>query len=223
MQSTRRRILEILKIENKATVTDLAQSLEMAPVSVRHHLDILQGQDLVTSLVQHKRTVGRPEQVYQLTAAANDFFPQSFRALAADVLHEVKRMLPTNALQGIIERLAERTLAEAPPARSGQSVDERLADVTTFLSEKGYLAQWERHNGDRLLLHTCNCPYAGLPAEHPELCQMDMILVSGLVSGLGVTAPLCLGRLAAGDGRCSYMVELNHAGEHIGEPTGEQR
>ena len=63
MQATRRRILEILKIDNKATVMDLAEALDMAPVSVRHHLDILQGQDLVTSQVQHKRTVGRPEPV----------------------------------------------------------------------------------------------------------------------------------------------------------------
>ncbi|MBK6429768.1 ArsR family transcriptional regulator [Candidatus Amarolinea dominans] len=218
MQATRRRILEILKIENKATVMDLAQALDMAPVSVRHHLDILQGQDLVTSLVQHKRTVGRPEQVYLLTAAANDFFPQSFRALATDVLHEVKRLLPASALNGIIERLAERTLAEAPLARYGQSVDERVADVTTFLSDKGYLAQWEHHNGRQLLLHTCNCPYAGLAAEHPELCQMDLILVSELMSGLSASAPRCLGRLAAGDGRCSYMFELNHTGE----PTGGQ-
>ncbi len=219
MQATRRRILEILKIDNKATVMDLAEALDMAPVSVRHHLDILQGQDLVTSLVQHKRTVGRPEQVYLLTEAANDFFPQSFRVLAADVLHEVKRLLPAPEVKGMVERLAERTLAEAPPRRPGQSVDERLADVTLFLSDKGYLAQWERHNGQQILLHTCNCPYAGLAAEHPELCQMDMILVSELLSGLSATPPHCLGRLATGSGRCSYVVELNHDEAQTGEPA----
>ena len=161
MQATRRRILEILKIDSKATVMDLAEALDMAPVSVRHHLDILQGQDLVTSQVQHKRTVGRPEQVYLLTETANDFFPQNFRVLAGDVLNEVKRLLPAAEVTGIVQRLAERTLAEAPAPRRGQSVDERLAEVTTFLSEKGYLAQWERHNGHQLLLHTCNCPTPG--------------------------------------------------------------
>lgn len=222
MQATRRRILEILKIDNKATVMDLAEALDMAPVSVRHHLDILQGQDLVTSQVQHKRTVGRPEQVYLLTETANDFFPQNFRVLAGDVLNEVKRLLPAAEVNGIVQRLADRTLAEAPARRRGQSVDERLAEVTTFLSDKGYLAQWERHNGHQLLLHTCNCPYAGLAAEHPELCQMDMVLVSELMAGLGPTPPRCLGRLATGNSRCSYVFELNHAEMHDGEPAGDQ-
>ncbi len=200
---------------------DLAETLQMAPVSVRHHLEILQSQDLVTSQVQHKRTVGRPEQVYLLTEAANGLFPQNVLSLATNVLSEVKRLLPNCELEQMVNRLAENTLRDAPPTRSGQTVEERLADVAAFLSEKGYLALWERNNGD-CAIHTCNCPYAGLAAEHPELCQMDMILVSRLMSGVGEMAPRCAGRLATGSNRCSYIFDAQPEALTTSLAAGEQ-
>ena len=43
----RKHILDILKERSGATVAELAGCLEMAPVSVRHHLDILQGDNLI--------------------------------------------------------------------------------------------------------------------------------------------------------------------------------
>ncbi|QLQ04913.1 MAG: ArsR family transcriptional regulator [Anaerolineae bacterium] len=95
MQATRHKILEILKTQSQATVSDLAEALQMAPVSVRHHLDVLQSQDLVTTQTVHKRTVGRPEQVYLLTSEANKHFPNNFQGLSAVVLDELKKHLTT--------------------------------------------------------------------------------------------------------------------------------
>ena len=48
MQTVRKRILELLKEWGEASVSELAEALGIAPVSVRHHLDILQGQGLIT-------------------------------------------------------------------------------------------------------------------------------------------------------------------------------
>jgi predicted ArsR family transcriptional regulator len=47
VQPIRRRIAEILKEQGTATVAELADQLGIAQVSVRHHLDILIGEDLV--------------------------------------------------------------------------------------------------------------------------------------------------------------------------------
>ncbi|MEI2697418.1 MAG: ArsR family transcriptional regulator [Microthrixaceae bacterium] len=49
MQTTRYRILEIMKEQGDVTVAELARQLEMAPVSVRHHLDVLQGENLISA------------------------------------------------------------------------------------------------------------------------------------------------------------------------------
>ncbi|MBC8449281.1 MAG: ArsR family transcriptional regulator, partial [Chloroflexi bacterium] len=47
MNDVRQHILNILKERGQATVADLAAALKRAPVSVRHHLDILQKQELI--------------------------------------------------------------------------------------------------------------------------------------------------------------------------------
>ncbi|MFQ5407403.1 MAG: hypothetical protein ACE5FI_03145 [Anaerolineales bacterium] len=60
------------------------------------------------------------------------------------------------------------------------------------------------HGGsdEGLMLYTCNCPYESLAGNHPELCHMDMELISRLV---GVeTERVC--HLAAGDQTCAYLI-----------------
>jgi DNA-binding transcriptional ArsR family regulator len=50
VQPIRRRITEILKENGSATVAELAEQLGIAQVSVRHHLDILIGEDMVEAV-----------------------------------------------------------------------------------------------------------------------------------------------------------------------------
>lgn len=201
VQTTRHKILEILKTRSQATVSDLAEALEMAPVSVRHHLDVLQSEDLVATQTVHKRTVGRPEQVYLLTPEANKHFPNNFQGLSAAVLEELKKHLAPTELHAMFHRLAERTAQDAPARCAGQSDDDRLAEISEFLTANGYLATWERC-GDNLVLHTCNCPYAGVAELHPELCRMDVHLVAELTGQV----PQCSSRLVNGTGRCTYLL-----------------
>ena len=84
MHPVRQKILNYLKRYGQATVTELADYLEMAPVSVRHHLDLLIGDNLVeTSRVQRQAGAGRPKRLYALTEQADAFFPKSLSATGA--------------------------------------------------------------------------------------------------------------------------------------------
>ncbi len=95
MHAVRKRILEILKETNGATVAELAAQLDMAPVSVRHHLDILQGDNLIcVDRVARKGSVGRPQQIYALTAEASSYFPNNFAALAGHLVRQIKELVP---------------------------------------------------------------------------------------------------------------------------------
>lgn len=204
VQTIRKHILEILKERGGASVSELADELGMAPVSVRHHLDILQGQGLVTiPAVRRRRSVGRPQQIYTLTDAAVEQFPNNLRALTNEVLEEVKAVVPPAELKSIFERIAQRTAADAPPPRAGQTAGERMTEIVAFLSAKGYLPRWETTEDGAYLLHISNCPYAGVSEEHPELCHMDATLSHLLVG----STPHRLCRMAAGDQRCTYRFE----------------
>jgi predicted ArsR family transcriptional regulator len=88
---------------------------------------------------------------------------------------------------------------------AGQPLEARMARVAAFLTERGYLARWERDENDPqggFLLHKCNCPYAGLSDEHGELCVMDQALVNALIG-----QPCQRIFSMADDGRCcTYRV-----------------
>lgn len=181
MQPVRRRIAEILKEQGSATVAQLAEQLGMAQVSVRHHLDILVGEDLIelTGVLRHNGA-GRPSQVYALTPHAAKLFPQRYDVLASNILTELKAVLPGDAVRGVLQRVAEKTAQEAPLETPNQPIEDRLEQVTGFLTEKGYNARWEKHGG-RYELHMCNCPYAGVSDAHPELCMMDETMMRRLL------------------------------------------
>lgn len=214
MQTVRRRILEILKRRKSATVGDLARHLDMAPVSVRYHLDILQGDNLIqVSKVHREGSVGRPKQLYALTKEADEHFPDNFAPLTAGLVNQMKKALAPAQVEAAFCALAGEMAQEfLQDEQVEQSFEERLVHVTEFLNERGYLARWEKvrddnsggSGGDSYLLHTFNCPYAGVSTEHRELCQMDLELMKKVVGQ-------CCRRVdsLAEDGRCcTYQIQV---------------
>jgi len=157
----------------------------MAPVSVRHHLDILQGDNLISvDRLERKGNVGRPQQIYALTDVANDHFPDNFAALAAGLVRQLKRVLPPEEVETAFKALAHDFAGKLQPTLVDLPVEERLQRVAHFLNERGYLARWEMDLSaadGSFLLHKCNCPYAGVSDEHNELCVMDQALINELM------------------------------------------
>jgi predicted ArsR family transcriptional regulator len=157
----------------------------MAPVSVRHHLDILQGDNLIcVERLERKGNVGRPQQVYTLTPGANEHFPDNFAALAAGLVRQLKRVLPQEQVECAFHALAHEFAGPLQAELAGLETEARLERVTHFLNERGYLARWEQDAQDPnggWLLHKSNCPYSGISDEHGELCVMDQALIDELV------------------------------------------
>jgi predicted ArsR family transcriptional regulator len=207
VQPVRMHIIEILKANGGATVAELAERLGMAQVSVRHHLDILIGEDLVEAAgVRRHDGAGRPSQLYSLTPGAVRLFPQRHGALAGDVLAEMKSFLPDDEFQRFLRRLAEKTSRRAPATTRDQSLEERLDDVTEFLTGEGYVARWQR-SGDSYVVQACNCPHAGVADHHPELCSMDQLMFQILLPG----AVRLESRVLNGSSQCTYVIPLTPA------------
>lgn len=207
MHSVRKHILELLKEKESATVAELAAWLEMPAVSVRHHLDILQGDNLIcVDRLERKGNVGRPQQVYALTAEADAYFPDNFAALAAGLVRQLKSVLSPEQVEAAFQSMADDLAGELEPSLSASlTIEERLARVADFLTDRGYLARWEptENNLGGYLLHKCNCPYADVAEEHPELCLMDQVLVNRLLGQACVRT-----HSMADEGRCcTYQIQ----------------
>ena len=209
MQTVRSRILEILKQDGQTSVGALAERLDLAPISVRYHLDILLSDNLITvSKAKGRRKVGRPQQVYSLTANADAHFPDNFALLTAGVVRQMKQMLPPDQISGCFRKLAQEmaqpVVLDCPP---DERLDERMDRVVAFLNERGYLSHWEPATGS-LQMH--NCPYSGVAAEHKELCCMDLALMESL-SGQSCELDQAI---VDGQSCCSFRVQVGN-----GEPV----
>lgn len=201
MQAKRQAILDYLKENGHAAVDELAEALGgLTTVTVRHHLDILRSEGLVSDpIVRHREARGRPQHVFALTEKASRHFPKGYDDLAAKMLAEVQTHSP-QLINVIFEGMAARISAEAPQPVAGESVKKRLDRAVNFLNERGYVARWE-NAPEGYLIHTCNCPYEALAGSHPELCNMDMVLIGNLMGSV----PQRVSRVADGATSCAYL------------------
>ncbi len=64
---TRLRILDYLRKQQTASVRELSSALAMTGANVRHHLAVLESNDLIELISQRKEGRGRPVNVYGLS------------------------------------------------------------------------------------------------------------------------------------------------------------
>ena len=202
MQSTRQEILEILKEEGQATVEDLAERLELTPMTIRHHLNVLQAQNLVVaSKVRRSKKVGRPRLVYTLTDAADDLFPQSYGELARYLVSEVKETVGEEETEAIFARVADRVASNAPPPIPGQDFEGRLTQVIDFMEEQGFISRWEKTD-EGYVITNINCPYRSVSREHDEVCIMDTQILNQLLNVM----PQRMTSMQAGETSCRFLL-----------------
>jgi predicted ArsR family transcriptional regulator len=202
LQSTRERILNILKEGGQATVDSLSQELGLTAVTIRHHLDILRGEGLIASpLIRRRKTPGRPQYVYTLADKAASFFPKRYGQLTNLILDELRLRLSPVEMDQMMRNIGERIASQANlPRKDG--VEARLTAVTDFLNELGYMARWEQQEDGDYALHVANCPYEAVSHQDHQICTIDMTLLTYLLG----TSPQRISWSAQGDQDCSYLI-----------------
>jgi predicted ArsR family transcriptional regulator len=202
LQSTRERILNILKERGQATVDDLSQELGLTAVTVRHHLDILRGEGLIASPhIRRRKTPGRPQYVYTLADKAASFFPKRYGQLTNLILDELRTCLSPAEMERLMENIGEHIASQANlPERNG--FETRLVAVTDFLNEMGYMARWERQTDGDYALYVANCPYEAVSQRNQQVCTIDMALLTHLLG----TSLERVSWSAQGDQDCCYLI-----------------
>jgi predicted ArsR family transcriptional regulator len=207
MQETRRYILEILRRRRQATVDEIVEELHkrrgtITAVTVRHHLKLLQEEELITSPELKRRTSpGRPQYVYTLTDKAREQFPNTYQRLAEGLLEQLQKHLPPAGVNVILEGVADEMAMNACIPEG--DITERLDAAVDYLSERGYDAYWDE-GADGYVLYTSNCPYHQMSEHNTTLCEMDLRLVASLLS----VVPRRITHVVAGDETCSYLIPL---------------
>jgi predicted ArsR family transcriptional regulator len=170
--STRSRIQDYLRKQKTASVNELSRSLAMTGANIRHHLAMLEADNLIEVVCQRREERGRPVNVYGLS-----------RRVLGDGLNELAGAMFEVWLSGAtaeprkagLKSLAVQLGGDALPCTDTQ-LPQRLSQMVNRLNALHYQARWEAGmDGPRVILGLC--PYAAIIALYPELCQMDAFLL----------------------------------------------
>jgi predicted ArsR family transcriptional regulator len=188
-QNTKDIILRTLKSSNQAKVGELANAADVSPVTVRHHLNSLQAENLI-EVSSVRRKVGRPYYVYSLSDKGHELFPQKYMRLTDRLLDVLKAQLPPETVSQLFNGIVQTIVDEHRSKIEDLSIEERLTYLVSLLAEEGFLARWERSNGEYRLTEF-SCPYYSLVDRHSEICMFDKALIVNVLQ-TPVTQQSCI-------------------------------
>ncbi len=204
MKSTREKIMRTLLAFPRSTINDLADSVGINGISVRHHLISLEADDLVTSS-EERHGVGRPHLVYSLTDKGIEQFPSSYLRLTQRILDTLKDKLSNAELEALFQQIGLGIAAKYGEALETKSTEERVKILESVLSKEGFIIEWKKDN-DSVRLVSLSCPYYRIGLDHPEICALDHTLISAFVAA-PVEVETCI---LNNDDCCTYRIPLNH-------------
>ena len=201
MDSRRQTILAFLKTHGHASLGEIAAHLEVSKQGALRHLETLEAAGLATvaSAAPHGR--GRPENVYQLTAAAGEHFPDGHRELTGELVE----FMSDDQLKRFFERRAARLEAEYAPRLAGLDFEARVRELAKLATEHGHMAEVVELTEGGLAIRHCNCPIQDVAARTGLPCVNEQQMYERLL-GAPVTRSTWMAEAAAD---CTYEVKKN--------------
>ncbi|MEA3441338.1 MAG: HTH domain-containing protein [Chloroflexota bacterium] len=211
MSTSRQQVLEFVRTHRAVSAQEIAMALHMTRVNARHHLKILEGQGVV-ELIGSRQASGRGRPVMQYGLSSR-VLGENLGLLTGAMLKEFFLKTPHAERGQMLERLVGIMLEEVSNSAidedgavvSTASLTQRLYRSISILNELHYHARWEAHSqAPHIVLG--HCPYASIIDEHPEVCQLDAVLINTL-SGIQVKQTAKLALDSRGIRYCAFVID----------------
>ena len=200
--NTRNRVLRSLLLNQKRTVNELAEAVDINPISVRHHVTKLEAEGLIVS-EEERHGVGRPRLVFSLTPKGMEQFPQRYLQLTLRLLEQLKSNFPEKILGNIFKEVAEGIAEDLIQDINLEDLDlkERLELLQEVLTAEGFMVDLQEEDGNFYIVEA-SCPYHHVGEDYPEICVMDQELIAHFVS----STPKRVECILDGDKQCKYLI-----------------
>ncbi len=201
MIKTRDVILEILLKRQRSTINELAEIVEINPISVRHHISKLEAQGKVSS-DEEKHGVGRPRRVYFLTNKGMEHFPHRYLTLSIRLLEQLKGTLSSGTVKKLFKEIATEMVNDhtAQIDLSKLNLEERIDLISKLLQNEGFTIEVETKDNGFQIKET-SCPYKHVGEEHPEICLVDETIIEKVLA-VDIQKTHCV---LNGDTYCAYL------------------
>ena len=201
---TRRAIVQLLKQEGRLDAETLASHLGITAMAVRQHLYALQDEQLVT-YQEESRPMGRPAKLWQLTAAADRFFPDGYAELTLSLLNSVKQAFGEAGLDHLLEVRSQQQLESYNQQMKGKrSLKQRLNKLVEIRTHEGYMAEVQAQADGAFLLIENHCPICAAATVCTGLCAKELEIFQAVLGD--DTHIQRVEHIIAGERRCAYQI-----------------
>lgn len=205
MTNTRQQVMDNLLNRQRCTINELAEAVDINPISVRHHIGKLEADGLVNS-EEERHGVGRPRRIYFLTEQGMEAFPSRTIRLTKQLLSQMKEDLPEETVNELFAGMASELSKNYRDKVDLKelNLDQRLQLIDEWLTNEGFSVQIERDD-QQITIRETGCPYYHVGQSHSEVCKIDKALISEVLAA----SPERTTCLLNGDSHCTYVVPMD--------------
>jgi predicted ArsR family transcriptional regulator len=155
------------------TAIELGAALEMTDEAARQQLVKLAGDGLVESHFE-SRGVGRPKQLWSLTAAGNRRFPDAHADLTVQLISTIKKALGEEALDRLIAAREKEVLTNYQAEMEGaEDLKGRVKRLAAIRDREGYMCELKKDSDGYLLIEN-HCPICAAATACQGFCQAEL-------------------------------------------------
>ncbi|NHB91975.1 helix-turn-helix transcriptional regulator [Photorhabdus cinerea] len=205
-QSVGERLLMLLKTRGPQQASDAGKILGTTGEAARQQFVKLAKEGLVEAIAE-ARGVGRPIQLWHLTAAGHAHFPDAHAELTVQLLNTIRKQLGEKAIDLLIDTREQETRINYQQAMNGAAnLQERVERLVAIRCREGYMAQWSHTEDGAILLVENHCPICAAATTCQGFCRAELNVFQDILQAQVKRVEYIL----TGSRRCAY-----HITDHI--------
>lgn len=198
------RLLHLLKTRGPQLAAGAGLALGTSGEAARQQFVKLASQGLVEARSE-VRGVGRPSQVWHLTAAAQARFPDSHAELTVQLLNSVRDTFGADAVDRFIDaREQQRREAYRCELEGAADLAERVARLAAVRTREGYMAEWSEQADGSLLLAENHCPICAAASACQGFCRAELNVFQDVLQARVERVE----HILANARRCAYRISV---------------
>ncbi|WP_445495651.1 helix-turn-helix transcriptional regulator [Photorhabdus sp. SF281] len=204
-QSVGERLLMLLKTRGPQQASNAGKILGTTGEAARQQFVKLAKEGLVEAVAE-ARGVGRPIQLWHLTAAGHAHFPDAHAELTVQLLNTIRKQLGEKAIDLLIDTREQETRINYKQAMNGTTnLQERVERLVAIRCREGYMAQWSHTEDDAILLIENHCPICSAAKVCQGFCRAELNVFQDILQAQVERVEYML----TDSRRCAYRITSN--------------
>lgn len=178
--STKDKIIHILKEHGTLTMDAIMEHFSISETAVRKQLHTLVQEGFI-EVKQHKKEIGRPYHTYRLTEQSQTRFPNRYKELSLDLLHDLEALQGKQLISQLLQKQSAKEKVQLEKYLEKYStMEEKINALKDLQNQSGYMFQVDTSDAKAFQLNNFHCPFLDVAKDFPMMCQHEKEMYESL-------------------------------------------